>query len=65
MFFAWKTNRLEDRLDACQNAKEDARVEKMISSSQSVVRSIETLIGKLEQQPNTVIKTRISHENIK
>lgn len=58
VFFAWKTNRLEERLDACQTAKEDERITQVMNSSQSVVNAIETLIGKLEYEPRTVIKTR-------
>ena len=60
-FFAWKTNRLEDRLDACQNAREEARivqVEQVVQSSDAVIRAIETLIGKMETQSSPVIKTR-------
>ena len=56
-FFAWKTNRLEDLLDACQNARENAQIQQVVSSSESVIRAIETLIGRLEPQ-STVIKTR-------
>ena len=56
VFFAWKTNRLEDRLDACQTAKEDARIGQVISSNQSVIRAIETLIGKLEPPPQSITK---------
>lgn len=57
VFFAWKTNRLEDRLDACQNARENAQIQQVVNSSESVIRAIETLIGRLE--PQTTVKTRL------
>lgn len=58
VFFAWKTNHLEDRLDLCQNAKEEAKIQQVVNSSESVIRAIETLIGKLEFEKQSVTKTR-------
>lgn len=59
VFFAWRTNRLEDRLDACQSAKEHAQIQQVVGSSEAVIRAIETLIGKLEPQPTSIIKPRL------
>lgn len=57
-FFAYRTNHLETRLDACQSAREDTRIQQVVNSSESVIRAIETLIGRLESEPASAIKTR-------
>lgn len=62
LFFGWKMHRLEERLDACQSAKEDTRIERVVQSSEAVIRAIETLIGRLDQEPaptSSRIKTRM------
>lgn len=58
IWFAFKTDRLEQRLDACQTAREDIRIQQVVSSSESVVRAIETLIGKMEARPTTTVLKR-------
>ena len=62
VFFAFRMNRLEERLDDCQSSREDARIERVVSSNQAVINALETLIGKLEysipNQPSPLIKTR-------
>lgn len=45
-YFAWKTHQLEMRLDACQNAN----VQQVVASSQSIISAVETLIGKMQDQ---------------
>lgn len=51
LFFGWKMHRLEQRLDDCQSAREDQRIERVVESSEAVIRAIETLIGRLDQAP--------------
>ena len=62
VFFAIRMNRLEDRLDDCQSSREDARIERVVTSNQAVISALETLIGKLEHsipnEPSPLIKTR-------
>lgn len=58
LFFGWKMHRLEERLDACQSAREDIRIQQIVNSSESVIRAIETLIGRMETEPASSIKTR-------
>lgn len=59
LYFVYRSNQLEERLDACQNAETSARVEEIVASNQAVINAIETLVGKLEYRPQPLIKTRI------
>lgn len=57
LYFAWKTHQLEARLDACK----DAKIEQVVTSSQSVINAVETLIGKMQEQERQFLnmQTRI------